>query len=190
MKKRFLRSIVSITVVCGNVLMAGCGKDTPASGESTTQTTTTQTAEATSTTTTQTAETTPTPTPAPAEGNMSATMEGVVVGKFYQYLSEAAKYEGLTNVGFEGLNTEELEAWLMEQAPDYVAGIDPENQYFALDLFLTGNICSVNEGFKFISGDGMGWTPELHNEKVANGEWREYSLFSEWEETGKFHYGE
>jgi len=180
MKKSVLGLFLSLTVMFGSVMMAGCGKETPAAGNNTPVT------EGTDTTVVAPVE--PEKVVGPAEGS-TKTKEGVVIGKVYQYLSEAAKYEGLTNVGFEGLNTDEFIAWLMENAPDFLYGDNKE--YFALDRFMVeGQFCSAYEGLKFISGDGMGWTPELHDEKVTNGEWREYSIFSEWEETGKFHYGE
>lgn len=184
MKKSVLGLFLSLTVMFGSVMMAGCGKETPAAGNNTPVTEDTDT--------TVVAPVEPKKVVGPAEGS-TETKEGVVIGKVYQYLSEAAKYEGLTNVGFEGLNTDEFIAWLMENASDYVYG--DNNQYFQADNFLCG-VCSPYEAFLFqgcgtlIDGEmTYEWTPEIHDKKVASGEWREYSIFSEWEETGKFHYG-
>lgn len=188
MKKSVLGLFLSLTVMFGSVMMVGCGKETPAVGNNTPvteDTDTTVVAEDTNTTVVAPVE--PEKVVGPAEGNMTdwKTFNGIITGKLYQFLTEAAKYEGLTDVGFEGLNSEEFKAWLMEKAPDFVYG--DNNQSFQADNFLCG-VCSPYEAMEFMGGDGMGWTPELHDEKVANGQWSEYSVFSEWEETGKFYY--
>ena len=178
MKKSVLGLLLSLTVMFGSAMMAGCGKETTAAGNNTPATEDTDT--------TVVAPVEPEKVVGPAEGNMTdwKTFNGIITGKLYQFLTEAAKYEGLTNVGFEGLNSEEFKAWLMEKAPDYVYG--DNNQSFQTDNFLF-SVCSPYEAQEFMNGDGMGWTPELHDEKVVNGQWSEYSVFSEWEETGKFH---
>lgn len=190
MKKKFLGLVFS--VVTAGCLLGGCGEQK----ENVQQNAPVQTQDVQPTETeVETPTEAPTEAPAetsavgdgPAEGSANLLCaKGVfapgtdeetsgysigVVGDYYAYFKAAADHAGVEGVGFEGTTENEFYAWFKEF--DKQIGnktFMPEDEKAAL-----------------ISGE---WTPEMHNEQVANYCWSDYILFENWAETGEYKYGE